>query len=101
MDEYGIRDLIDEVKRGRLSRRRFVATLLGVGLTAPMAAQILTHAGLAQAQPKAAGPAPTRRGGGGAVKMLYWAAPTILNPHLAVARKISKPRRSSTSRSPT
>ena len=87
MDEYGIRDLIGEVRGGRLSRRRFVATLLGVGLTSPMVAQILTHAGLAQAQPKAAGPAPTRRGGGGAIKMLYWAAPTILNPHLAVAPK--------------
>ena len=87
MDEYGIRELIGEVKCGRLSRRQFVQTLVGFGLTAPMAAQILTHAGLAQAQPKAAGPAPTRRGGGGDVKLLYWAAPTILNPHLAVAPK--------------
>jgi peptide/nickel transport system substrate-binding protein len=42
---------------------------------------------VAQAQPKASGAAPTRRGGGGAVRMLYWAAPTILNPHLAVAPK--------------
>ena len=87
MDEYGIRALIGEVTRGRLSRRQFVETLVGFGLTAPMAAQILTHAGVAQAQPKATGPAPTRRGGGGAVKLLYWAAPTILNPHLAVAPK--------------
>ena len=87
MDEYGIRELIGEVTRGRLSRRQFVETLVGFGLTAPMAAQILAHAGVAQAQPKAAGPAPTRRGGGGAIKLLYWAAPTILNPHLAVAPK--------------
>ena len=87
MDEYGIRALIGEVTRGRLSRRQFVETLVGFGLTAPMAAQILTHAGVAQAQPKATGPAPTRRGGGGAIKLLYWAAPTILNPHLAVAPK--------------
>ena len=87
MDEYGIRALIGEVTRGRLSRRQFVETLVGLGLTAPMAARILTHAGVAQAQPKAMGPAPTRRGGGGAVKLLYWAAPTILNPHLAVAPK--------------
>ena len=87
MDEYGIRELIGEVARGRLSRRQFVETLVGFGLTAPMAAQILAHAGVAQAQPKAVGPAPTRRGGGGPVKLLYWAAPTILNPHLAVAPK--------------
>ena len=58
MDEYGIRALIGEVTRGRLSRRQFVETLVGFGLTAPMAAQILAHAGVAQAQPKAAGPAP-------------------------------------------
>jgi peptide/nickel transport system substrate-binding protein len=87
MDEHAIRELIGDVKRGRLSRRRFVQTLVGFGLTAPMAAQILTHAGVAQAQPKASGAAPTRRGGGGAVRMLYWAAPTILNPHLAIAPK--------------
>jgi peptide/nickel transport system substrate-binding protein len=87
MDEYAIRELIEDVERGRLSRRRFVQTLVGFGVTAPMAAQILTHAGVAQAQPKASGAAPTRRGGGGAVRMLYWAAPTILNPHLAVAPK--------------
>ena len=87
MDEHAIRELIEDVERGRLSRRRFVQTLVGLGVTAPMAAQILTHAGVAQAQPKASGAAPTRRGGGGAVRMLYWAAPTILNPHLAVAPK--------------
>ena len=40
MDEYGIRALIGEVTRGRLSRRQFVETLVGFGLTAPMAAQI-------------------------------------------------------------
>ena len=45
MDEYGIRELIGEVTRGRLSRRQFVETLVGFGLTAPMAAQILAHAG--------------------------------------------------------
>jgi peptide/nickel transport system substrate-binding protein len=87
MDEHAIRELIEDVKRGKLSRRRFVQTLVGFGVTAPMAAQILAHAGVAQAQPKATGAAPTRRGGGGAVRMLYWAAPTILNPHLAVAPK--------------
>jgi len=87
MDEHTIRELIGDVERGRLSRRHFVQTLVSVGLTASMAAQILTHAGRAQAQPKPSAPAPTRRGGGGAVRMLYWAAPTILNPHLAIAPK--------------
>ena len=87
MDEHAIRELAGEVRRGRLSRRRFVQVMVGVGLTAPMAAQILRAAGLAEAQPKPSTAVPTRRGGGGAVRMLYWAAPTLLNPHLAVAPK--------------
>jgi peptide/nickel transport system substrate-binding protein len=87
MDEHAIRELVDDVRRGRLSRRRFVQTLVGVGVTAPLAAQILSAAGVAEAQTRPAGPAPTRRGGGGPVRMLYWAAPTILNPHLAIAPK--------------
>ena len=33
------------------------------------------------------GPGPTRRGGGGTLKMLWWQAPTILNPHLAQGTK--------------
>jgi len=87
MDEQAIRELVNDVRRGRVSRRRFVQAMLGVGLTAPMAAQILRAAGLAEAQPKPSTAVPTRRGGGGAVRMLYWAAPTLLNPHLAVAPK--------------
>jgi peptide/nickel transport system substrate-binding protein len=33
------------------------------------------------------GPRPTKRGGGGQVKILYWQAPVILNPHLAQGTK--------------
>jgi peptide/nickel transport system substrate-binding protein len=87
MDEYVLRELIDDVKRGYLPRRRFVQAMVGLGLTAPLAAQMLTAAGVAHAQPRPSGVAPTRRGGGGPVRLLYWAAPTILNPHLAVAPK--------------
>jgi peptide/nickel transport system substrate-binding protein len=87
MDEQAIRELVNDVRRGRVSRRRFVQAMVGVGLTAPMATQILRAAGLAEAQPKPSTAVPTRRGGGGAVRMLYWAAPTLLNPHLAVAPK--------------
>jgi len=87
MDEHAIRELLAEVKRGRLSRRRFVRTMLAAGLTAPMAANLLTSAGVGHAQQRTSSTAPTRRGGGGQVRMLYWAAPTLLNPHLAVAPK--------------
>ncbi|HEY3189647.1 MAG TPA: ABC transporter substrate-binding protein, partial [Solirubrobacteraceae bacterium] len=87
MDERSIRQLVEHVRTRRLSRRRFIQTLATFGVTTPMAAQILGAAGLASAQPRPSTAVPTRRGGGGPVRMLYWAAPTILNPHLAVAPK--------------
>ena len=87
MDEQAIRGLVADVAHGRLSRRRFLHTMVGAGVTVPMAANLLTAAGLAQAQPKTVAPTPAARGGGGQVRMLYWAAPTLLNPHLAVAPK--------------
>ncbi len=84
--EFAIRELIGDVKAGRLSRRRFVQTMVALGLTAPMGAQMLTAAGAA-AQPKSALFAPTRRGGGGHLKTLWWQAPTLLNPHFANGTK--------------
>jgi hypothetical protein len=41
MDELALRELIGEVRIGRLSRRHFVQGLAGLGLTAPIAAQLL------------------------------------------------------------
>jgi peptide/nickel transport system substrate-binding protein len=86
MDEREIRNLIDEVKRGRLSRRSFVQTMIGLGLTAPLAGQMLASAGVAQAQGKFAYK-PTKRGGGGALKTLWWQGATLLNPHFATGTK--------------
>ena len=86
MDERELRTLIDEVKSGRLSRRRFVQTMVGLGLTAPLAAQMLASAGVAQAQTRWTFN-PTKRGGGGIVKTLWWQAPTLLNPHFANGTK--------------
>src|SRR6185503_21169449 len=86
MDERQIRELMADVKTGRLSRRRFVQTMVGLGLTAPLAAQMLTAAGVA-AQPKATTFTPTKRGGGGPLKVLWWQAPTLLNPHFATGTK--------------
>ena len=86
MDEFAIRDLIDDVKAGRLSRRRFLQTMLGVGVTAPLAAQMLSAGGV-QAQPKAPVFTPAKRGGGGQLKVLWWQAPTLLNPHFATGTK--------------
>jgi len=86
MDERELRTMIDDVKSGRLSRRRFVQTMIGLGLTAPLAGQMLASAGVAQAQSKLAYK-PTKRGGGGALKTLWWQGATLLNPHFATGTK--------------
>ena len=52
-----------------------------------MAAQMLAASGIAQAQPKVPGFVPTRRGGGGQLRVLWWQAPTLLNPHFATGTK--------------
>jgi len=69
-----------------MSRRAFVHKIVGLGLTAPFATQLLAHAGLAQVPTKAEYK-PTKAGGGGPLKMLFWQAATLLNPHFAVGTK--------------
>ncbi len=86
MEERDLRALIGQVKAGRLSRRGFVQMMVGLGLTAPLASQMLASAGVAQAQTKLAYK-PTKRGGGGTVKTLWWQGATLLNPHFAVGTK--------------
>ena len=70
MEEREIRELIGQVKTGRLSRRGFVQMMVGLGLTAPMAGQMLASAGVAQAQTKVPYK-PTKRGGGGPKPAAY------------------------------
>jgi peptide/nickel transport system substrate-binding protein len=86
MNEHDIRELIDGVKKGALSRRDFAKKLVAVGLTAPIATQILMHSGVAIAQSTATYK-PTKAGGGGPLKVLWWQGPTLLNPHFAVGTK--------------
>ena len=86
MNEHDIRELIDGVKKGALSRRDFTRKLVAVGLTAPIATQILMHSGVAIAQSKSTYK-PTKAGGGGPLKVLWWQGPTLLNPHFAVGTK--------------
>jgi peptide/nickel transport system substrate-binding protein len=84
MTEDDLRQMIGRVKRGSLSRRGFVKRLAAFGMTAPMATQILAIAGAAPAAAQNVPDyKPTRRGGGGALKILYWQASTLLNPHFA------------------
>jgi peptide/nickel transport system substrate-binding protein len=86
MNERYLRDLIAQVKAGQISRRAFVRKMVGFGLTAPLASQMLAHAGVAATQ-TTSDYKPTRRGGGGALKLLWWQGPTLLNPHFAVGTK--------------
>ena len=74
MDERELREWIARVKDGTITRRQFTRTMVGLGLTAPMAAQMLASSGIggvAQAQtsrrsprPSGAAAASSRRSGG-------------------------------------
>jgi peptide/nickel transport system substrate-binding protein len=86
MNEQGLREVIEQVRRGKLSRRAFTLKMLGLGLTAPLAAQMLTHSGVAFAAEDFVYK-PTKAGGGGALKTLWWQGATLLNPHFAVGTK--------------
>ena len=86
MNEQELRRLIGAVKTGKLSRRGFVQRMAAVGLAAPMATQLLAFSGVAMAQPKSTYK-PTKRGGGGLLKVLWWQGATLLNPHFAVGTK--------------
>src|SRR5271166_3424999 len=86
MNERSLRELVAAVKAGRVSRRTFVRKMVGFGLTAPLATQLLAHAGLAQTAPQS-DYNPTKAGGAGALKLLFWQAATLLNPHFAVGAK--------------
>jgi len=85
MTEDDLRQMIGRVKRGTLSRRGFVRRMAALGLTAPMATQLLAITGAAPAAAQSVPEyRPTRAGGGGPLRILYWQASTLLNPHFAV-----------------
>jgi len=86
MEERELRALIEEVRAGALSRRRFVQTMVGLGLTAPLAGQIWRQPAwpTPRASPRTRRP---KRGGGGPLKVLWWQSPTLLNPHFATGTK--------------
>ena len=86
MKEHELRSLLGKVKDGKLTRRAFINRMLMLGLTAPMASQMLDFVGVARADTKF-NYKPTKRGGGGALRLLWWQAPTLLNPHFATGTK--------------
>ena len=85
MNEGELHRCIDRVRTGRMPRRDFIDRMLALGLSVPMAGLILMHAGVAKAQ--ASTYKPTKRGGGGVLKLIEWQGPTMLNPHFATGVK--------------
>ena len=98
MEEAELRALIEDVRTEKLPRRSFIERLVGLGLTAPIASMLLMHAGVAQSQPAPAYK-PTKRGGGGALKMLFWQARRCSSRISPSAPRTRKARAFSTSRS--
>jgi len=86
MDERQLRRRIEEVRTGARSRRAFLREMMAFGLSAPFVAQMLAHSGVAMAASDFKY-APTKAGGGGTLKLLWWQSPTLLNPHFAVGTK--------------
>ncbi|MBX9907934.1 MAG: peptide ABC transporter substrate-binding protein [Beijerinckiaceae bacterium] len=86
MKEHEIRHLIGQVKDGAMSRRSFMRKMLAVGIAAPIASQMLVWHDVAMAQSTRVYK-PTKAGGGGPLKILYWQAVTLLNPHFATGTK--------------
>jgi peptide/nickel transport system substrate-binding protein len=78
--------MVQSVKDGQISRRSFIQRLAAVGITAPIASQILAWNDVAMANATLEYK-PTKAGGGGPLKMLLWQAPTLLNPHFASGTK--------------
>ena len=86
MQERELREQIELVRSGKLPRRSFIQQMLALGLTAPMASMMLMHEGIAQVV-NAPVYKPTKRGGGGVLKVLWWQGPTLLQPHFAAGTK--------------
>jgi peptide/nickel transport system substrate-binding protein len=86
MDEKCLRALLRDVGRGRVSRRRFIRWMAEAGLALPVAGALLASAGHARAV-ELPPYKPTRRGGGGTLRLLWWQGPTLLNPHFATGTK--------------
>ena len=76
------RRLAHELMAGRLTRRQVVTRMAEAGLSLGTIWAVLDRAPAAPAQALAAG-----RGSHGTLKLLFWQAPTSLNPHLSPGNK--------------
>jgi peptide/nickel transport system substrate-binding protein len=88
--ELELRQWVRQVVEGQASRRQFMGAMLGLGLSAPFIANLLATYAPAAAQGAGVAPVaftPSKRGGGGRLRLLWWQAPTILNVHLSTGTK--------------
>lgn len=95
--------LYQDARAGKLSRREVLRKGIALGLSAPAIAGLLAACSRGtqttdappsgdpspvSGSPAVASPTPApKRGGGGLLRLLFWQAPTILNPHLAQGPK--------------
>jgi peptide/nickel transport system substrate-binding protein len=82
-----LRHWLRETRAGRLSRRAVMQRLTALGVGVPLAGALLAQAGHAQGQAAPFTYLPTRRGGGGTLRLLAWQGATILNPHISGGAK--------------
>ena len=81
-----LRTMIDEVKDGRMDRRAFIQRMIALASPRPWPPRFSPSA--ASPWPQSPSPyKPTKRGGGGPLKLLWWQGPTLLNPHFATGTK--------------
>jgi peptide/nickel transport system substrate-binding protein len=83
MQEDGIRTLLRDLRNHRLTRREVAARMSQAGLSLVAAWALIDRVTAGPARAAAA----AGRGTQGTLKLLYWQAPTILNPHLANGTK--------------
>src|SRR5579864_2180623 len=82
MQRDGIRKLLKDHRTHRLTRRQVVTRMGELGLSLGAIWTVLDRAIALPARAAAGG-----RGSQGTLKLLYWQAPTIVNPHLANGTK--------------
>ena len=87
MHQAQLRRWIDQVHAGDLPRRDFLQRLAALGLAPPAAALLLGEPARAQGSAAPFIYQPTRRGGGGLLRVLLWQGPTQLNPHFSTGTK--------------
>ncbi len=83
MERDDIRKLVRELKTGRLTRRQVVTRMAELGLSLATIWAVLDRATTLPVRAAA----PPGRGSQGTLKLLYWQAPTIVNPHLSQGTK--------------